>query len=128
MDRNNNNLASIDDNIESPTTYGKEAYKNYRRKEKLKEESGTIGGSYSQRRTKVVTNARYATIIAQLLKDMQFPAKKTEIITYILQNRSSSVSRTQATDALSLIQQVQEKEYKTMADLTDAVGLLKDIS
>jgi hypothetical protein len=101
MDRDNNSLTSKDDNIESPTTYGKEAYKNYRRKEKLKEESVTLGGSYSQRRTKVVTNARYATIIAQLLKDMQFPAKKTEIIEFMLQNRSSPVSRTQATDARS---------------------------
>jgi len=125
---NDDSLSSEDNNIESPTTYGKEAYKNYRKKEKLKEKAGTLGGSYGQKRTKVVMNARYATLMAQLLKDMQFPAKKTEIINYIIQNRSSTVSRTRATDALSLIQQVQEKEYKTVAELTDAAGLLKDVS
>jgi hypothetical protein len=37
-----NSLGSKDDNIESLTTYGKEAYQKYRRKEKLKEESGTL--------------------------------------------------------------------------------------
>lgn len=125
---NDDSLSSEDNNIESPTTYGKEAYKNYRKKEKLKEKAGTLGGSYGQKITKVVMNARYATLMAQLLKDMQFPAKKTEIINYIIQNRSSTVSRTRATDALSLIQQVQEKEYKTVAELTDAAGLLKDVS
>lgn len=39
---NYDSIESKDDNIESPTTYGKEAYKKYRRKEKLKEESGTL--------------------------------------------------------------------------------------
>jgi hypothetical protein len=57
MDKDSN-LASNDDNMESPTTYGKEAYKNYRKKEKLKEKSESLGGGYGQKRTKVVMNAR----------------------------------------------------------------------
>jgi hypothetical protein len=121
-------LQSNDDNIESPTTYGKDAYKKYRKKEKLKAEAGTLGGSYRQRRTKIVMDEHYASIIAQLLKDLKFPANKPEIIEYILKSRSRAISRTQAIDVLSLIQQVQEREYKTVADLTEAVGLLKDIS
>jgi hypothetical protein len=124
----NNSLESKDDNIESPTTYGKEAYKKYRRKEKLKEESGTLGGSYSQKRTKIVMDARYASVMAQFLKDLKFPANKTEIIQYMMQIRSPSISRTQVTDILSLIQQIEERQYKTVADLVDAVGLLKDVS
>jgi hypothetical protein len=32
------------------------------------------------------------------------------------------------TDILSLIQQIEERQYKTVADLVDAVGLLKDVS
>jgi hypothetical protein len=123
-----NSLGSKDDNIESPTTYGKEAYKKYRRKEKLKEESGTLGGSYSQKRTKIVMDARYASVMAQFLKDLKFPANKTEIIQYMMQIRSPSISRTQVTDILSLIQQIEERQYKTVADLVDAVGLLKDVS
>jgi hypothetical protein len=124
----NNSSESKDDNIESPTTYGKEAYKKYRRKEKLKEESGTLGGSYSQKRTKIVMDARYASVMAQFLKDLKFPANKTEIIQYMMQIRSPSISRTQVTDILSLIQQIEERQYKTVADLVDAVGLLKDVS
>jgi hypothetical protein len=68
----NNSSESKDDNIESPTTYGKEAYKKYRRKEKLKEESGTLGGSYSQKRTKIVMNARYASVMANFLRTSSF--------------------------------------------------------
>jgi hypothetical protein len=119
-------LQSTDDNIESPTTYGKDAYKKYRKKEKLKEEAGTLGGSYGQKRTKIVTDEHYATTIAGLLKDTKFPANKPEIIQFILKSRSRSVSRTEATDILSLIQQVQERKYKSVADLIDAVGLLED--
>jgi uncharacterized protein YbbK (DUF523 family) len=125
---NTDSLVSKDDNTESPTTYGKEAYKKYRRNEKLKEESGTLGGNYSQKRTKIVMDAHYAAIMAQLLKGLKFPKNKAEIIQFILQNRSPSISRTQTTDVLSLIQQVQEREYKTVADLTDAVGLLRDLT
>jgi hypothetical protein len=73
-------------------------------------------------------DAHYAAIMAQLLKGLKFPKNKAEIIQFILQNRSPSISRTQTTDVLSLIQQVQEREYKTVADLTDAVGLLRDLT
>jgi Protein of unknown function (DUF2795) len=127
MDKNHD-LGSSDDNTESPSTYGREAYRDYRRKVKLKEESGTLGGGYSQKRTKIVMDADYASILAKLLKDLRFPVNKAEIIQFILNSRSSSISRTQTTDVLSLIQQIQERDYKTVADLTDAVGLLKDIS
>ena len=106
-------LQSTDDNIESPTTYGKDAYKKYRKKEKLKGEAGTLGGSYRQRRTKIVMDVHYASVIAQLLKNLKFPSHKPEIIEYILKSRSRSVPRAEATDVLSLIQLVQEKEYQT---------------
>ena len=119
---------SKDDNIESPTTYGKEAYQEYRKKEKIREEAGTLGSGYRQKRTKIAMDADYAGIMARLFKQLKFPVDKVEIIQYLLQNRSTSISRTQATDILSLIQQVQEREYKTVADLIDAVGLLKDVS
>jgi hypothetical protein len=121
-------LQSTDDNIESPTTYGKDAYKKYRKKEKLKEEAGTLGGSYGQKRTRIVMDERYSTLMAQYFKDVQLPANKPKIIQFLLQNRSRSISGSEATDILSLIQQVPEREYNSVADLIDAVGLLKDTS
>ena len=120
-------LESNDDNVESPTTYGKDAYVKYRKKERLKENAGTLGHKYYQKRTKVVMDTGYAGILAQLLKDLKFPVGKSGVIHFILQDNSSTISRAQATDVLSLVQQVEEREYKSVADLTDAVGLLKDI-
>ena len=120
-------LAS-ENNIKSPSTYGKEAYQKYRKREKHRQQSRPLGQNYKQKRTKIVTDIHYATIIAQLLKELQFPASKEKIIQFILENKSSTVSRVQTVDVLSLVQQIQEKEYKTVAELTKAVDLLQDIS
>ena len=120
-------LAS-ENNIKSPSTYGKEAYQKYRKKEKHRHQSRPLGQNYKQKRTKIVTDIHYETIIAQLLKELRFPAKKEKIIQFILENKSSSVSRVQTVDILSLMQQIQEKKYKTVAELTEAVDLLQDIS
>jgi hypothetical protein len=121
-------LESNDDNIESPTTYGKDAYMKYRKKERLKEDAGTLGHKYYQKRTKVVMDTGYTNILAQLLKDLKFPVAKSEVIKFVLRDKSSTISRVQATDVLSLVQQVEEREYKSVFDLIDAVGLLKDVS
>ena len=122
-------LAS-DNNTISPSTYGKKAYAKYRKKERYKEQSrSTLGRNYHQRRTKIVTDTHYAKIVAQLLKELQFPADKNEIIDFILNIKFPTViSREQAVDVLSLIQQAQEKKYKTVADVTEAIELLQDIS
>jgi hypothetical protein len=57
-----NSLGSKDDNIESPTTYGKEAYQKYRRKEKLKDDAGTLGPKYNQKRTKIVMDTSHSEV------------------------------------------------------------------
>jgi Protein of unknown function (DUF2795) len=120
------NVKSNDSNTESPSSYGKEAYKEYRKKEKLKEESGTLGNRYFQKRSKIVLDKNYARSVAQILKDLRFPANKERLIQFMLDRHTSRSN--EVTDVLSLIQQVQEKEYKSVADLIDAIGLLKDVS
>jgi Protein of unknown function (DUF2795) len=120
------NVKSNDSNTESPSSYGKEAYKEYRKKEKLKEESGTLGNRYFQKRSKIVLDKNYARSVAQILKDFRFPANKERLIQFMLDRHTSRSN--EVTDVLSLIQQVQEKEYKSVADLIDAIGLLKDVS
>jgi hypothetical protein len=120
------NVKSNDSNTESPSSYGKEAYKEYRKKEKLKEESGTLGNRYFQKRSKIVLDKNYARSVAQILKDLRFPANKERLIQFMLDRHTSRSN--EVTDVQSLIQQVQEKEYKSVADLIDAIGLLKDVS
>jgi Protein of unknown function (DUF2795) len=120
------NVKSNDSNTESPSSYGKEAYKEYRKKEKLKEESGTLGNRYFQKRSKIVLDKNYARSVAQILKDFRFPANKERLIQFMLDRHTSRSN--EVTDVLSLVQQVQEKEYKSVADLIDAIGLLKDVS
>ena len=120
------NVKSNDSNTESPSSYGKEAYKEYRKKEKLKEESGTLGNRYFQKRSKIILDKNYARSVAQILKDLRFPANKERLIQFMLDRHTSRSN--EVTDVLSLIQQVQEKEYKSVADLIDAIGLLKDVS
>jgi hypothetical protein len=128
VDNKHSTKESTDDNVESPTTYGKEAYKEYRRKEKLKAEAGTLGGGYRQRKTKLAMDEQYASMIAQIFKDLKFPANKPKIIEFLMKNQPRSISRAHSIDVLSLIQQVQEKKYKSVADLTEEVGLIKDIA
>jgi hypothetical protein len=117
-------LAS-DNNLESPSNYGKEAYKKYRKKEKQR--SKTLGPHYKQKRTKIVSDTYYVTVLAHLLKDLKFPASKEKIIQYIIGDESSSVSGVQSVDILSIVQGVQEKDYKTVSELAKAVELVHDI-
>jgi uncharacterized protein DUF2795 len=119
---------SNDDNTESPSSYGKEAYKEYRIKEKIKEKSGTLGDGYNQKRSKIALEPNYASIIAQVLKDLKFPAKKEQVVRLTLNNKSASMSTPEVRDVLALLQQIQEKEYTSMADLVDSIGLLRDVS
>jgi hypothetical protein len=103
-----------------------EAYEGYRKKEKKKnkiEQKRT--NKYSekeirniateqdklpgQKRTKIVSDFRYATAIAQLLKDFDFPAHKNTIIQFTLNKESESIDSSQIMEMLSLLQHIQEK-------------------
>jgi hypothetical protein len=127
------------ENVKSPSTYGKEAYEEYRKKEKKKNRTNPDIASknserqitdnvtrqdmlHGQKRTKIVSDFRYATVIAQLLKDFDFPAHKNTIIQYILDQESESIN---SREVLSLLQQIQEKYYKNVSDIIDALDLVR---
>jgi hypothetical protein len=115
-------------NIKSPTTYGKEAYESYRKKEKHREKAKEEW-NFGQKKTKVVSDLQYATIIAQLLKNLKFPTNKNKIINYLTDYKSShEIPREQTVDALSLLQQLPEKHYSSVSEVTEAIDLLQDIS
>jgi hypothetical protein len=127
------------ENVKSPSTYGKEAYEEYRKKEKKKNRTNhDIARKNSERqitdnvtrqdmlhgqkRTKIVSDFRYATVIAQLLKDFDFPAHKNTIIQYILDQESESIN---SREVLSLLQQIQEKYYKNVNDIMQSLDLVR---
>ena len=120
--------SASENNIKSPTTYGREAYETYRKKEKHREKERNIG-AIGQKKTKVVTDVHYAKVIAQLLKDLMFPINKNEIINYLSHSKSShEIPREQTIEALSLLRQLPERQYITVAEVIEAIDLVQDVS
>jgi hypothetical protein len=119
----------------SPST---EAYEGYRKKEKKKNK---IEHKYSekqirdtvtqqdklpgQKRTKTVSDYRYPVVIAQFLKNLEFPAHKNTIIQFTLDKDSESIDSSQIREMLSLLQQIQEKYYKNVSEIIDALDLVR---
>jgi ubiquitin C-terminal hydrolase len=131
------------ENVKSPSTYGKEAYEEYRKKEKKKNRTNPDIASknserqitdnvtrqdmlHGQKRTKIVSDFRYATVISQLLKDFDFPAHKNTFIQYLLDQQSESINSSQSREVLSLLQQIQEKYYKNVSDIIQSLDLVRD--
>ncbi len=60
-----------------------------------------------------------AAAIAQILKDLEFPAHKKQIVDYVQRSRS------QSEEILSDIQKIEDKRYESVSDVTMAAGLVK---
>ena len=57
--------------------------------------------------------------IAQILKDLDFPADKKQIIDCVER------ARPQSEEILSDIQKIEDKRYESVSDVTNAAGLVK---
>ncbi len=57
--------------------------------------------------------------IAQILKDLEFPANKKQIIDCVER------ARPQSEEILSDIQKIEDKRYESVSDVTKATGLVK---
>ena len=76
-----------------------------------------------QTRTKTINDFPYAAAIAQVLKDLEFPAEKEKIINFVLQQQTKDP---QSREILSILQQIEEKkQYNNIADITKAAGLVQ---
>ena len=60
-----------------------------------------------------------AAALAQVLKDLQFPADKKQIVDYVER------ARPQSEEILSDIQKIEDKQYANVSDVTRAAGLVK---
>ena len=60
-----------------------------------------------------------AAAIAQVLKDLQFPADKKQIVDYVER------ARPQSEEIVADIQKIEDKRYENVSDVTRAAGLVK---
>jgi hypothetical protein len=60
-----------------------------------------------------------AAAMAQVLKDLQFPADKKQIVDYV--ERATP----QSEEILSDIQRIEDKRYENVSDVTRAAGLVR---
>ncbi len=60
-----------------------------------------------------------AAAIAQVLKDLEFPADKKQILDCVER------ARPQSEEILSDIQKIEDKRYESVSDVTNAAGLVK---
>jgi Protein of unknown function (DUF2795) len=108
------NTSELEKKQQIPTEYNEEQTLRIIRKQEQ------IDG---ETRTKTINDFPYTAAIAQVLKDLEFPADKEKIINFLLQQQSKDP---QSREILSILQQIEEKrEFNNIADITKAAGLVE---
>ena len=102
------------ENVEQiPTEYNEEQTQSVIRKQ------SQIKG---EARSKTINDFPYAAAIAQVLKDLEFPTYKEKIIEFIQKQQSKNP---QSREILSILQQIEEKQYKNVSDVTKSSALVE---
>jgi Protein of unknown function (DUF2795) len=81
--------------------------------------SGQAGVEGQRKEVNVESYSQVAQI-GQILKDIKFPANKKKIIEHI--NKQSNIQNKEA--ILSKLQKLEEREYKSVSDVTTSSGLV----
>ena len=86
-------------------------------------------GVQGQRKEVNVESYSKVAAIGQILKDMDFPADKNRIISFARQqqqqsSRADSKNIENREDILSALQNLREREYKNVSDVTTALGMV----
>ncbi len=84
-------------------------------------------GVQGQRKEVNVESYSKVAAIGQILKDMDFPANKDRIISFARQQQDSAASNKNIADRediLSALQNLEEREYKNVSDVTTALGMV----
>ncbi len=79
-------------------------------------EQGEVSG---ERKEVDVKDYPKAAAIGQILKDLEFPANKKKIVEY------AERARPQSEEILSDLQQIAERQYNNVSDVTKAAGLVR---
>jgi hypothetical protein len=84
-------------------------------------------GVQGQRKEVNVESYSKVAAIGQILKDMDFPADKNRIISFARQQQSSGADNRNIEnreEVLSALQNLEEREYKNVTDVTTALGMV----
>lgn len=107
-------LSNNKDKQQVPTEYNQEqTLRTVRKQDKVP----------GQSRSKTINDFPYAAAIGRTLKSLEFPADKGKILQYLQQKQSTNP---ESNEVLSILQQIEEREYSNVADITKATGLVEE--
>jgi len=90
----------------------------------VSEQAGVEG----QRKEVNVESYSKVAAIGQILKDMDFPADKNRILSFVRQQQqgsgASNKNMENRQDILSALENLEEREYKNVSDVTAALGMV----
>ena len=76
------------------------------------------GGVEGQRKEVNVESYSKTASLGQILKDLDFPANKDKIIRFVRQQNPNE------DDLMSVLQRIEDREYRNVSDVTKAAGLV----
>jgi hypothetical protein len=75
-----------------------------------------------RRRSKTVNDIHNTAVLAQLLKDLGFPADKSKIVEFVQQKKTKDPKSNQI---LPVLKKIEERQYKNIADVTLSAKLVE---
>jgi len=84
-------------------------------------------GVQGQRKEVNVESYSKVAAVGQVLKDMDFPADKNKILSFARQQQGSAADNKEMEnreEILSALQNLEEREYKNVSDVTTALGMV----
>jgi hypothetical protein len=115
---NNNKINKINNKLQKkeqiPTEYNEEQTLRIIRKQDQIPGEG--------RRSKTINDMPNTAALAQLLKDLEFPADKSKIVKFIQQKKTNDPNSNQL---LPVLDKIEEKQYQNVADITVSAKLVQ---
>ena len=74
------------------------------------------------RRSKTINDMQNTAALAQLLKDLEFPADKSKIVKFVQQKKTNDPKSNQI---LPVLNKIEEKQYQNVADVTMSAKLVQ---
>ena len=115
---NNNKINKINNKLQKkeqiPTEYNEEQTLRIIRKQDRIPGEG--------RRSKTINDMPNTAALAQLLKDLEFPADKSKIVKFIQQKKTNDPKSNQL---LPVLNKIEEKQYQNVADITVSAKLVQ---
>jgi Protein of unknown function (DUF2795) len=75
-----------------------------------------------RRRSKTVNDIQNTAALAQLLKNLGFPADKSKIVEFVQQKKTKDP---QSNQILPVLKKIEERQYKNIADVTLSAKLVE---